>query len=197
MAERVRRRAPACVRAGPRRGSPMFTWRLPRIRVGEHRGRLRRRGRRASASRIAGSLRAEDGRGEQRRVDRARLADRQRADRDAARHLHDREQRVDALQRRRLDRHAEHRQHRLGRRHARQMRRAARAGDDHLEAARLGAAGVLEEQVGRAVRRDDADLVRHAELLERLGRVPHGLPVGPGAHDDADQRVHRSRITRA
>ena len=30
-----------------------------------------------------------------------------------------------------------------------------------------------------------------------LGRMTQGLPVRPGSHDDADQRVHRSRITRA
>ena len=37
--------------------------------------------------------------------------------------------------------------------------------------------------------RHDAGLVRHAELLEHLGRVPHGLPVGLAAHDDADERL--------
>ena len=38
-----------------------------------------------------------------------------------------------------LHRHAQHRQQRIRRHHARQMRRAARAGDDHFQPARLGA----------------------------------------------------------
>ena len=76
----------------------------------------------------------DDRRGEQRRVDGAGAADRERPDRHAGRHLHDREQRVHALQRLRLDRHAEHRQRRLRRRHARagaprrRRRRSAPAG---------------------------------------------------------------------
>ena len=64
------------------------------------------------------------------------------------------------LQRAALDRHAEHRQRRQRRRHARQMRRAAGAGDDDLEAALRGACGVVVEPLGRAVRRDDARLMR-------------------------------------
>ena len=55
----------------------------------EHRAQLRARAR-------------EDRRREQRGVDRAGLADRERADRDAGRHLHDREQRVEPLRRARL-----------------------------------------------------------------------------------------------
>ncbi len=49
-------------------------------------------------------------------------------------------------------------------------------------------AGVLEEEVGRPVRGDDALLERDLELLERLGGVPHRLPVGAGAHDQPDER---------
>src|SRR5262249_8941274 len=72
---------------------------------------------------------------------------------------------------------------------------AARTGDQDLEAARLGAAGVLEQQVGRAVGGDDAYLVRHPELLERVGGMAQRLPVGAGAHDDADERLHQPSIT--
>ena len=52
---------------------------------------------RQASSRLAMrlSVSAEDRGGEQRRVDRAGLADRQRADRHAGRHLHDREQAVE------------------------------------------------------------------------------------------------------
>ena len=50
---------------------------------------------------------------------------------------------------------------------------------------------VFEQQVGRAVGGDDAGLVGDAELVERLGRGAHRLPVGSRAHDDADQWFHR------
>ena len=63
-------------------------------------------------------------------------ADRDRRDRHAFRHLHDREQRVEAVERRALHRHADHRQHGLRRDHARQVRGAAGARDDHFEPAR-------------------------------------------------------------
>ena len=77
--------------------------------------------------------------------------DRQRSDGNAARHLHDRQERVQPLERPRLNRNAEHREHRLGRHHARQVRRAPGPRDDHAESARLGPLGVLEEQVRGAV----------------------------------------------
>ena len=54
----------------------------------------------------------------------------------------------------------------------------------------LGARGVLEEEIGRAVRAHDPDLERDAELLERVGGVGHRLPVGLRAHDDADEGGH-------
>ena len=64
---------------------------------------------RQASSRSASAAIAErqDGGGEQRGIDGAGLADRQRADRHARRHLHDRQQAVLAGQRLRLDRHAE------------------------------------------------------------------------------------------
>ena len=74
---------------------------------------------------------------EQAGIDRARLADRQRSDRHAGRHLDDRQQAIHALERLALDRHAEHGQagHRC--RHSRQVRRPAGTGDDHLQPALL------------------------------------------------------------
>ena len=86
----------------------------------------------------ASSAAGQDRRREQRRVDRAGAADRERPDRDPGGHLDDREQRVHALQRLRLDRHAEHGQRRLRRGHPGQVRRAAGARDQHLQAALLG-----------------------------------------------------------
>ena len=62
----------------------------------------------------------DDRGGQQGGVDRPGLADGQRADGHAARHLDDRHQAVHALQRVALDGHAEHRQRRHGRGHARQ-----------------------------------------------------------------------------
>ena len=73
----------------------------------------------ASRSRTPSSRPRDDRGREERRVDRAGAPDRERADGHAGRHLRDREQRVEALQRLRLDRHAEHRQQRLRRRSSR------------------------------------------------------------------------------
>ena len=56
------------------------------------------------------------------------------ADRNAGRHLHDRQQRIDAAKHGRLDRHAQHRQARLGGAHPGQVRGPAGAGDDDLDA---------------------------------------------------------------
>src|ERR1700675_4895021 len=74
------------------------------------------------------------------------------------------------------------------------MRGAAGAGDDDLEAGRVRALGKGIEPLGRAVRRDDARLVGHAQSIERVGGMLHGLPVGLAAHDNGygfrSQRRH-------
>ena len=36
------------------------------------------------------------------------------------------------------------------------------------------------------MRRNHAGLVRHAEFLQELGGVLHGVPIRLGAHDHAD-----------
>ena len=77
--------------------------------------------------------RREDAHREQAGV--AGVADRDRRDRDAARHLHDRQQRVEPVELRERHRHADHRQRRHRRGHARQVRGAAGARDDHPQAA--------------------------------------------------------------
>ena len=142
--------------------------------------------RRRGARRAAGSNSARIGRRKQRRVDGAGAADGQRADRNAGRHLHDREQRIMPVQRLRLDRHAKHRKRRQGCDHARQMRRAAGARDDHLEARRLRALGEIEEPLRRAMRGDDLRLEADLELLEDRGGMAHRLPIGLAAHNDGD-----------
>ena len=131
----------------------------------------------------------ENGGGEQRGVDRARLADGERSDRHAARHLHDGEKRIHALQRIRFDRHAENGQGGHGGGHARQMRRAAGAGDDDLESFRLRALGEGHEPVRRAMGGYDARVAGDIERGERLDRVAHGRPVGLRPHDDGDRRI--------
>src|SRR5262249_30772202 len=83
-------------------------------------------------------LKREDRRGKKAGVARARLSPRERSDRNAARHLRDRKQRIEALERLALDRDAEYRQRRKRRDHARKMRGPARPRDDDLDAIRLG-----------------------------------------------------------
>lgn len=68
------------------------------------------------------------------------------------------------------------------------MASAASARDDHFEPALTGVRGVLEEQVGCAVRGDNANLVGHSDRFQSFDRVSHRLPVGAGAHDHADER---------
>ncbi len=120
-------------------------------------------------------------------VDRARLADGQRADRDAARHLHDRQQRILAFQGMRIDRHTEHRQWCHRRRHAGQVGGSAGPRDNHLEAFVAGAMGEVVQPLRRAMRRDDQRLIADLERVEGFGGVFHRGPVGLTAHDDRDR----------
>jgi hypothetical protein len=90
---------------------------------------------RKAARRRPGPVRqGQDLGGQQAGVLGARLADGQGGHGNAARHLDDRQQGIEAAEGLGLHRHAQHRQvgHRGG--HARQVGRAAGAGDDHLEA---------------------------------------------------------------
>ena len=77
---------------------------------------------------------------------------------------------------------------RLRRQHARQVGRAAGAGDDRAQAAAGGGFGVVEHLVRHAMRRDDARFVGDAELGENLGGGAQGVPVAAGAHDHAHYR---------
>ena len=120
----------------------------------------------------------------------ARRSDRHRRDRHAFRHLHDRQQRIEPVERRALHRHADHRQHRVGRHHAGQMRRAAGAGDDHLEPALRRAASrtppsapASDAPTRRGTRAATSKRVR----ISSAWRIV--VPVRLAAHDDADQRA--------
>src|ERR671914_1394833 len=70
----------------------------------------------------------------QRGVDRARLPDAEGSDRHTPGHLHDRQERVESLERLRFHRHAEYRQQGLGRDHTWKVRGPSGAGNDYLDA---------------------------------------------------------------
>ena len=78
------------------------------------------------------------------RVGCARLADCEGRDRNSARHLHNREQRILALKMARGYGHAQDRHDGLGREHAGQMRCAARTGNDGAQAAPLSGLCVIK-----------------------------------------------------
>src|SRR3954468_13307275 len=72
---------------------------------------------------------------------------------------------------------------------------AAGARDDDFDAAVLRRGRVLEQQVRSAVGGYHAGFIRDRELVERLGRGAHRVPVGGGTHDDADQWFHREILS--
>ena len=84
----------------------------------------------------------------------ARAADRHRGDRDAGRHLHDRQQRVHPVQVRQRHRDADDRQRGDRGQHPGQVGGTPRAGDDHPQAALGCALPVVEHLLGHPVRRD-------------------------------------------
>ena len=91
-------------------------------------------------------------------------------------------------------RHAEDRHHRVRRDHAGQVGGAAGAGDDHLDAAGLGARRELLQEHRSAVSGDDLHLV--GDRRARRAPLPrlHGRPVGARPHDDGDEGLgHLSR----
>ena len=74
------------------------------------------------------------------------------------------------------------------------MRGAAGPGDDDLQPARFGAGRVLEQQVRGAVGRHHPDFVGYPQRIQRVRRVFQSAPVGSGAHDQANQWIHKYRI---
>src|ERR1700674_4429789 len=69
------------------------------------------------------------------------------------------------------------------------MRGAACTGDDDFDPAFLRVGSVFEKQVGSAMCGDDACFMWNTELAKCFGGEFHGIPVGAGAHDDADERI--------
>ena len=137
--------------------------------------------------------RREDLRGQQAGV--AAAVDRDRRHRHPARHLHDRQQGVHAVERGRADGDADHGQRRDRGEHAGEVGRPAGARDDHLQAPVGGLAAVGDHVVGGAVGGDHPHLVRHPQRLEHLGGGAHHRQVAVAAHHDPDERrprhVHR------
>jgi len=130
---------------------------------------------------------AEDGGGEKRGVDRAGSADGECANGDATGHLRDGEERIETLEGFGFDRDAEDGENGFGSGHAGKMSCAARAGDDDFDAALFGSLGIFEEQIGCAVGGDDTRFMWNTKFREDLGGEFHGVPIGAGAHDDADE----------
>src|SRR4051794_36568020 len=131
---------------------------------------------------------AEDPRREMAGV--ARVVEPDAGDRDAGRHLHDRQHRVEASERAEAARQRDPDDRQVGVRGGDAGQRGGQpgAGDDHPQAAHPRVLAVLGDGVGVAMRRHDADLGADAPLLEDLGRLLHLLHVGLRAHDDPDAR---------
>ena len=132
---------------------------------------------------------AEDGGGEERGVDGAGSADGKRANGYATGHLRDGQERIETFEGFGFHGDAEDRKNGFRGGHARKMGSAACAGDDDLEAALFGGFRVFEKQIRSAVGGDDTRFMWNTELGERPGGKFHGVPVGAGTHDDADERM--------
>ena len=122
-----------------------------------------------------------------------RVVDADRRDRDAGRHLRDREQRVEAVEHAeaRAQRDADHRQVGVRRDRAGQRGREAGAADEHAQAALAGGPRVLGDRIRRAVRRAHLELVADARLVEHVRGALHPLAVGLRADEDPDERAVR------
>jgi hypothetical protein len=132
--------------------------------------------------------RGEHGNCEKRRVRGAGLAYRKGRHRYSLGHLHDGQERILTAQVFGRNRHAQHGHGGLGGKHAGQVRRTARASDDHAQASRRRVFRVFEHLIGHPVRRHDARLVGHAERVKLRYGMAHHVPIAFAAHHDPDQR---------
>ena len=69
------------------------------------------------------------------------------------------------------------------------MGSAAGTGDDDLVAIRLGRGGKFEHEVGRAVGRNHARFIGHAEIGQHLRGRLHHRPIAIRTHDNGDRRL--------
>jgi hypothetical protein len=67
-----------------------------------------------------------------------------------------------------------------------QMCRAACASDDNAQPARRSIAREFSRRVRRSMRGENARLVRHAELIQRLDGTTHCVPIRFAAHDHSN-----------
>jgi hypothetical protein len=135
-----------------------------------------------------GARGGEDLGGEECGVGGSGFADGECADGNPFGHLHDREKRIDSVEKGSGNGHAENGDGGLGSDHAGKMGGASGGSDDHLKSTGFGGRGVFEHPVGGAMGGDDADLVRDGELGEDVDGRLHGVEVGARTHDDADER---------
>ena len=105
-------------------------------------------------------------------IGRAGLADRNRRDRNAGRHLDRCQQGIHALQRGRWDGHADNGKRSVGGNDARQVCRAASAGDDHLNATPGRFPGVFRGSVRRTMRGGHIHFVCNPKVLQALFPLP-------------------------
>ncbi len=76
----------------------------------------------------------------------------------------------------------------MSRNHSSQMCRAACASDDDAQPPRCSIPREFSGRLRCSVRGEDARLVRHAKLVERLDGTTHGFPIRFAAHDYSNQR---------
>ena len=142
-----------------------------------------------SRSRSSGRDNGENRHREQPGVGRARLADGQRGHRHAAGHLHDRSSESSPLSAALCTGTPSTGSAVCAAVMPGRCAAPPAPGDDHLNAARLGALRELRHPHRRPVRRHDVLFVGHAETLEHLDGMGHRVPVRCRAHDDGDERL--------
>ena len=142
-------------------------------------------------------LRAQNRRGQQRGINGPGFADGQRADRDAAGHLRDREERIEALQRFRFDGNAQHGQTVFAA--VIPGRCAAPPAPAMMTSIPRFSAPEAYSNRDRAsgAPRPPAFHVEHPDSSSIFDGMLHGFPIGRRAHDDADQRLARRPGRRA
>ena len=127
------------------------------------------------------------------------IADGHGGDRNAAGHLDDGEEGVEAFKGFGFDGNPDDGKDGVAGGHAGKMGGTARSGDDDLESAFGGGLGVTGHVVGGAVGGDDFDLEGDVEGLADVSGGGKGGEIGVAAHDDADEGLtlvcfHREEV---
>ena len=117
-----------------------------------------------------------------------RVVDPDRRDRDAGRHLNDREKRVEPIEdaHRGAERDADHRQLRMSGDDTRERGRKTGSADQHPKPAVGRRLRVLGNRVGVAVRGSNLELPADLASVELVERRLHALAIGLGADQDPD-----------